>query len=353
MQFYRSVAVLIVFLSHVGTARAQVITLQTVGDKTVMCMHSGLTSDLKDCGARSNWYSYDCVGSISAIIPIENDEKEIGIIPEEIFHGGPAAPLNVLTSQSECLPKLQVGDRWLFFLRKEKDKPIVLDYYANDSRPVADAQEQIETLRRLENIADLAIVRGRVMQDRAFEGKAVPGAHVIAHAESGDLQFVSTTGADGRYEFQPLPPGKYKITVDPIGSLQPDASSIVVAGGTCWDLTLSRSSHAQLGGHVHRRDGSSVPDVDVVLMSADDSWFATSHTDARGYFAFNSLEPGEYVVGINLPGAPAWKYGGGAGVDPPTASLYYGDTPARASALVIKLAAEESRDDLDFVVPTQ
>jgi hypothetical protein len=62
----------------------------------------------------------------------------------------------VRTSQGACLPKLAVGDYWLFFLRKWNGSSIVLDYYGNDSRTVADAQEKIETLRRLQNIGDLA-----------------------------------------------------------------------------------------------------------------------------------------------------------------------------------------------------
>ena len=354
MHTYRALAALTVLLSCLGTAAAQITIIKTVGDKTVYCTHSGLTSDLNDCGVRSDWYAYVFVGSISAITFVENDEKEIQIVPEEVFHGRPAMPLTVLTSQAACLPKLKVGGRWLFFLREKKNEPIVLDYYGNDSRPVADAQEQVETLRRLENIGDFAFLRGRVMQGTTFGGQAVPYAHVIANRESDDIQFVSTAGADGRYEFQPLPPGKYKITVHSAGSTQPDDSGIELSRGACWDLTLSRSPHAQLGGHVHRPDGSTMPNVDVIIMSADNSWFTTSQTDARGSFTFDSLKPGEYVVGINLPGAPAWESagGGGVGVAPSTASQYYGGTAVRSDALVIKLATDEKRDDIDFIALT-
>ncbi len=355
MQFYRALVVLTVVLSCLGTAAAQITEIRTVGDKTVYCERSGLSSDVNDCGVRSDWYAYVFVGSISAITPMSNDEKELQIIPEEVFHGTPATPLTVLTSQGECLPKLGVGDRRLFSLREKENEPIVLDYYGNDSRSVAEAQEQIEILRRLENIGDFAILRGRVMQGTRFEGQPVPFAHVIANRESDDIQFVSTAGADGRYEFQPLPPGKYKITVHSAGSTQPDDDGVELSRGSCWDLTLTRSPHARLGGHVHRSDGSSMANVDVIIMNADNSWFTTSQTDARGSFTFDSLKPGEYVVGINLPGAPAWENAGGAGegVAPQTASLYYGRTAVRSDALVIKLATNEKRDDLDFIAPTQ
>jgi len=206
----------------------------------VTCMHSGLMSDLNDCG-KQPWYAYIFVGYISAIKPATNDEMEIQIVPEEVFSGKPDSPLTVLTSQGLCLPKLVVGDRWLFYLRKENGKPIVLDYYGNDSRPVADTKEQIETLRRLEKIGDFGILRGQVVRGESFNGNAVPNAHVIATRQSDNKRFVAITNTEGRYEFQPLPPGNYKITVVPIGSYHPDESEIDLRPGICWDLTLTRS----------------------------------------------------------------------------------------------------------------
>jgi hypothetical protein len=143
----RALALLFAALFCAGTASGQIIEVRTEGGKTFTCARTGLSSS--DCGARSNWYSYVFVGSISAITPIENDEKEIQVVPEEVFFGKPATPLTVLTSAALCLPNLAVGDSWLFFLRQEKDKPIVLDYYGNDSLPVVNASKQIETLRRL------------------------------------------------------------------------------------------------------------------------------------------------------------------------------------------------------------
>jgi hypothetical protein len=355
MRFCGALAMLAGVLCCVGAAEAQIVDTRTVGGKTVMCVRSGLTSDLKDCGFRSDWYAYVFVGTISAITPAENDEKEIQIIPEEVFHGDPASPLTVMTSQGDCLPKLDVGDRWLFFLRQEKGKPIILDYGGNDSVPAADAQEQIETFRRLVNIGNFAIVRGHVMQGRGFDGETVPHAHVVARREPDGAQFVASSDANGRYEFEPLPPGEYKITVGTVGSYQPDDSGAPVSSGACWDVTLSRSPHARLAGVVRHADGSPVPDVDVVIMSADNSWYMTDRADARGHFRFDSMDPGEYVVAINLPGAPPWPDGGGGGpgVAPKTESMYFGGATNRSGALVITLAADEKRDDLDFIAPPQ
>lgn len=354
MQYQRALAVLTVILSCLGAATAQIMELREDG---VTCMHSGLTSDLKDCGFRSDWYAYVFVGSISAITADGKDEKKIQIIPEEVFHGNPSNPLTVRTSQGACLPKLAVGDDWLFFLRREDGKPIVLDYYGNDSRPVADAQEQVETLRRLKTIGDFGIVRGSVERGPNFhDRKVVPGAHVIASRTSDNAQFTTTTDANGYYEFALLAPGDYKLTVDPVGSFHADDNGVVVSRGACWSVTLSRSSHARLGGHVRRSDGSPVPQAPVLIMSEDGSWSTTEESDADGYFRSDGMRPGRYVVGINLPGAPAWKYGGCGGAcqhEVPSASLYYPGMQNRSDALVISLATDQKRDDIDFTVPAQ
>lgn len=366
MQFRYALAVVVVVLSCLGAAAPVIVVVKEVGGKTIQCMHSGLSSGLNDCGA-PDWYAYVFVGSIASITPAAKDEEWIQIIPEEVFKGEPPTPITVITQQAACLPTLSVGDRWLFFLRSStNDNPILLDYYGNDSLPVAGAHEQIETLRHLKSIGDLGILRGRVMRDcrvcsapKGFEfadGTAVPNAGVVAHRLSDNAQFVATTDSDGRYEFQPLTPGKYKLAVDPIGSFRPADSEIEVKRGGCWDLTLSSSqppARARISGRVQFSDGSPVPKAGVLVTSEDGSWWQIFNADAAGHFHFDSLRPGKYVVGVNLPIAPPWKYGAAGTGDPPAALQYYPGAPNRSAALVIVLADDEKRDDVDFIVPNQ
>jgi hypothetical protein len=345
----------IVGLCCCNAAKAQIIMLKQNGDKTIQCMHTGMSSDLKDCGTQSDWYPYVFVGTISAITPTKDGEKELHVIPNEVFKGEPTNPLTLLTSQGACFPEINVGDHWLFYLRS--GNPIELDFYGNISSPVADAQRQLETLRHLEAIGDNGILRGRVKQGPYSQGDAIPNAHVIAHRATDDAQFIATTDADGRYEFQPLPPGEYKLSVDPIKSFQADDANIEVKSRQCWDVTLSSTPHAHLGGHVRRSDGSPATQVPVLITDEEGSWFETMMSDARGYFHRESLSSGEYVIGINLPGEATWKPSGCAGTpgacSVPKASLYYPGMRNRADALVINLATDEKRDDIDFTIPAQ
>jgi hypothetical protein len=349
----RFLALLALVFSWPAIARAQIITLEKIGDKTVVCSRSGLTSSFKDCGVRADWYTYVFVGVISGVTPVENDEKQIRLVPEEVFLGTPATPLSVLTSQAVCMREFKVGDRWLFYLRKVKGEPIVLDYYGNDSLPIADAQNQIATLRRLAKIGNVGILRGRVVRGELFSAEVVPNAQITATRQSDGDQSFCATDPDGRYEFPPLLPGKYKITVKPVGSYQPDDSEVDLSSGTCRYITLDRSPHAKIGGHVKRSDGAPVANVALVLISSDNASYLTTQTDPEGYFAFDSQEPGGYVLGLNSPPSPDWFDGGGAGagVRIPPASVFYPGVSNRSSALVIRLTSDEKLEGLDFVVP--
>ena len=345
------VAVVIVGLCCGGVTAGQIMSSKEVGGKTIQCLHTGLSSNLNDCGTQSDWYLYVFVGTISAATPINDAEKELRIVPDEVFKGEPPNPLTVRTSQGACFPELSVGDHWLFYLRK--GPPFVLDYYGNISSPVASAQQRLETLRHLGTIGDNGILQGHVHQGRFGEGDAIRNANVIAHRTDDSSQFVARTDADGRYEFQSLPPGKYTLTAD-TNSFRADDARIEVKSRQCWDLTLGRTPRAHLGGYVRHSDGSPAAQVQMLFMAEDESWLTTeTRTDAHGYFRFESLNSGKYLIGINVPGSPTWKsFSCGGKCTPPIAS-YYPNMGNRSAASVISLASDEERDDIDFIIPTQ
>jgi hypothetical protein len=250
------------------------------------------------------------------------------------------------------LPKLTVGDRWLFFLKEEKGKPVLLDYYGNASIPVESAQNEIQTLRQLKALGNHGLLRGSVRRGRFGDESPVPQAQVILERFPDKLRFFATTDDSGRYEFQPLPAGRYNISVDPVGSFQPDGGTVDVAAGGCWDLTLRRSPHARIAGRVRRSDGSPASGISVLILTEGDTGYNSSKTDQNGRYEFSGLEPGKYVIGINFPDAPVWEYAScGGACDAPMASSYYPGTYSRSDALPIKLASDEKRDDVDFVIP--
>lgn len=225
-----------------GLATAQLISQEKVGGKTVTCMRSGLMTNPSDCGLHSYSYTYVFVGKIAAATSAGHDEQVIQIVPEEVFAGDPENPMTVMTSGGICFPSLLVGDSWLFYLRRDQAKAIVLDYYGNDSLPVSQAAEKIATLRRLHTIGKRGILRGTVLRGNSIAGTPVPGAPVIARRSRG-AQFVGATDGNGRFEFKALPAGTYRVFARPSDSYRPESTEIDVKVGECRDLTLANDPH--------------------------------------------------------------------------------------------------------------
>jgi hypothetical protein len=355
MRIGRLIALLAMALACLGVAKAETMSFKKVGNKTIMCMHSGMISELKDCGNELNRYTYVFVGTIAAIKRVKGDESEIQIVPNEVFYGKPGNILTVLTSQGLCFPEFRTGNRWLFYLMREPGKPITLDYYGNNSLPVADARAQIETLRRLKKIGGFGILRGRVARGQFTDGWWISNAHVVATRKADNVQFAAVTDKTGHYEFQPMPSGRYNVAVRPIGDYQPRNSEIDLSTGACWDLTLDSFPNGRIGGHVRRSDGSLVQNVYVVLMSPDNSWNRPTVPDQQGHYNLPLLESGEYVLGLDFPSTHDQPNGGEIGprAHVPSPTWFYPGVADRSKARVIRLKKDEQLDNLDFTVSAQ
>ena len=319
-----------------------------------------------DCGLDKLNNAYVFVGTISAVHPAPEKEKYVEIVPNEVFLGDPGHSITALTSQGSCFEHLEPGQQWLFYLR-DIDGKIFLDYNIQESEPVSEAGDRLETLRRLKHLVGTGLLRGRVMRElftsssddddgnNKEDANAVPGARITAVRESDKATFNTVSGRDGYYEFQPLPVGEYEVDVDPIGSFHPVGSSVDIREGECRTLILYNTSEARISGHVRWHDGKPAVNADVLLIDDDGYGFNTKTTNEEGGFDFSDWEPGSYVVGARLPGAPELKVGGcgGAGCEDylPADIYYFGNTALRNTALVIKLGVDEKRDDVEIVLP--
>jgi len=352
MKIDSAVALLGLALFPLVAVAAEVYDFKVVGGKEIMCMHTGLTSDLHDCGVKSDWYTYVFVGSIASITPLkegDGGEFQLQITPVEVFHGQPPTPLIVKTSRGLCFPELVIGDHWLFFLRKEKEEPIVLDYYGNDSRPVADAGQEIETLRRLKAIGHAGILRGQVLAGPWYAKKPVAKTQVIARRTSDHRQFLATTSEDGHYEFNPLPPGDYDLIARESG-LKRLIEGPSLTPGSCWDLTVAIPPKGQISGHVRHRDGAPFAHATVLIINLDTTSWSASETDESGHFDRSELEPGHYVIGM-FDFRPDLLGRHFDDSPPPAVSLYYPGVKKRADAKVITVTDDGKRNYASFVVP--
>jgi hypothetical protein len=88
----------------------------------------------------------------------------------------------------------------------------------------------------LQQIGAFAILKGQVVRgDPIIVEQVVPNARITATCKSDGKRSFCVSGADGRYEFPPLPPGEYKVTVHRIGTYKPKAGEVDASKGSCCD----------------------------------------------------------------------------------------------------------------------
>jgi len=339
-------------------AHAQILETKTVNGKEIMCARSGLSSSLKDCGPGGDVYTYVFTGTIASIAPIPNsDEETLQLVPDEVFVGQPPTPLTVQTEQALCaLTPIHVGDRWLFRIYKGQKKSLVIGLYTGSSGSITNAyiQREVATYRRLKTIGSLGLLQGSVFHGEYIESATIPNALVTAANPRSGISFTTTTDAEGHYEFQPLTPGRYNLTVAPIGAYKADRSYANVEAGVCWDVSLDREAHGEISGRILRANGSPATNIDLVIIDADNTGYTTLQTDGDGRFDSYAYPPGKYILGVNFPPNPTWFNGSGAGADLklPPASWFYPGVQDRSHATILTLNPDQKLTNINITLPT-
>jgi protocatechuate 3,4-dioxygenase beta subunit len=207
--------------------------------------------------------SPDCVGESGRLI-LDLIGEERGGAPV-LAQGTTAADG---TFQLDALPEGTVA-LWAFSARGSAMEP-----------EVATGREDV--VLALDEGLSLA---GRVV---AESGAPLPGAKVTLFHQTHSRYFTTSTGADGRFSFGPLPDGDYGLVASSPGlmpALVPDAAYEELDG-------IVLHPPRQLTGRVLLADGTPAPGAEVRVSPVS----LTGVADAEGRFALGPLPPGEYDV---------------------------------------------------------
>ncbi|GBC61613.1 hypothetical protein DENIS_2575 [Desulfonema ishimotonii] len=155
------------------------------------------------------------------------------------------------------------------------------------------------------------------------DGEGIPGVPVSLYDGDGDLIRTTETDENGRYLFENLPPGDYRVVVETPDGLTPfddpdglpDSKTDVTdqdSDNTDLDFGYRREpgETASLGDYVwYDTDGDGVQDADesglpgvtVRLLDSTGQVADETQTDGLGKYEFTDLSPGDYRVAFVSP----------------------------------------------------
>lgn len=297
-------------------------------------------------------YGYDAVftGTVVSVTEATGKERRLELMPEEVFSGRVTSLLTVATKQGECFGDFQAGDKWLFYLRRDTNTKSLLLDYASPTRPTADAQAQIDILRRLAQMNDSGIIMGQVTEpiwnDNQWETSIPVADHkIIAKEQVNGREYTAFTDNDGHYEFEPLPPGEYEVSADTSQGLWAEERSTAIRPRSCSQVSFALAPDGIISGQVTTADGKLAKYVQVAIVpvSAGNLQFTSAFTNELGRFEVKALHPGRYLVGIGIqtrPGTAEWR-----------SRVYYPGVRDSNLAVMIELGKGEKRTSVDFQLP--
>lgn len=199
----------------------------------------------------------------------------------------------------------------------------------------------------------------------AQSGEPVAGALVRLY---GPTQLAACTLDDGRFEFDDLRPGPYRVVVSRAGFLEqtygakrpglhlPGRFIRVRSGAPVFDVDVTLSREGVVSGQVTDDAGAPVPDVAVYVgrvafvrgsrrLAANT--YRPAKSDDEGRYRVHGLTPGRYFV---------WAVPAASSLDVPVvgprpeASLttYYPDTTESAASTPLELGPGEHRSAIDI-----
>jgi len=316
--------------------------------KTVKCVHGGLVGVARVCGTQG--YARVFTGTVKSAIEIGETDKLLQIIPDEVFLGDSTNEVTATTNQACLRTEIQAGDKWLFYLYRDRNSETLVLGYESPSKPIEAADDDISMLRDLGRLTGSGILIGNVQRlGETYDVKPTPLSNhkVVAKSVTDDSKYTAYTNDNGYFKFE-LPAGSYNLTatseqgfreVDSFDSML--GGSIPVGKGECLEHNFTVLVDGRLAGRVTTSEGKPARFVSVAIVpiSPVHPQF-TVVADENGRFEIGGRQPGEYLVGVGLLAPIAsseWK-----------SRVYYPGVPTREQARIVRLGDGERRTDIDF-----
>jgi hypothetical protein len=235
---------------------------------------------------------------------------------DEGFAGAAAADIDIFSGgdDGDCGYRFKKGDQYVVFTQQEVEGRLFATI-CNGTRPAGDARALIPQLRAMRNGQRVASVFGVLRRaDPPFlappDDPDDPLPNIALRLRSSDDRFSTSTGPGGIYTFYDVHAGEYHFTANlPVrmvltqktltGGLPP----FKIPNGACYEYDVDALPTGHIHGAVLGPDGKPLKLASVELYRAgqysDRRPGLWGFQGSKGYFDFDHIGPGEYVMVYN------------------------------------------------------
>jgi len=235
---------------------------------------------------------------------------------DDRFSGPEATEIDVFSGgdDGDCGYRFKKGEQYIVFTQQEVEGKLFATV-CNGTRPSSEGRALLPQLRAMRNGQQVASVFGVLRRaDPPFlappDDPDDPLPNIALKLRSRDDRFSTSTGPDGVYTFYHVHAGEYSFTANLparmvftqktlTGGLPP----FKIPDGACYEYNVDALPTGHIRGSVLGSDGKPLRLASVELYRAGQ--YAESrpglwgYQGSKGYFDFDHIGPGEYVIVYN------------------------------------------------------
>src|SRR5262249_2372653 len=224
------------------------------------------------------------IGTAKDLSWIEFEEKLEGLVlkrrrpvfsfsVDKAFRGVNGEQVAVMTEigGGDCGYDFKIGERYLIYAyRDQRKKEMLSTSVCARTRPVRDADEDLEYIRGVSKASPGGWVYGEVFKSGWTQERPLPIEGVNVTVEGQGNSVILTTDGDGKFHASSLPEGSYKVRVAPPEGFsdRTKEGKVKVADGGCGTVRFGLTVDGRARGRVPAAEGNLLSDSYVMPRSA-------------------------------------------------------------------------------------
>jgi hypothetical protein len=258
--------------------------------------------------------------------------------------------MTLANGPGNCALSFAAGERYFVYARRHPSTGALMTGMCTRTRPLSDPHTRADLAyftRRRHHAAELSLLTG-VVSDMTIDlhtSIAVPrrpieGIRITATPQDGGPRRTATTRADGSYEMSGLTAGRWSITARLPARFVPHEPVTVRIrdADACHEADIGVRIDGRISGQLLDEHGLPLRKATVQLAGAAEARAVRLPlrtidvaTNEYGFFDFQHVGPGQYVVGVHLRAS--------LGADTLNRRRFYGESLDPHTATVVALEA--------------